>query len=77
MCSSAGQLIRRCSRVPLTLAQVGERHSPVLFVDQNLHSISVLYLPVIILANTVALLVSKQLPAVLVQTGWAWRMDAL
>ena len=69
ICCRAGQTIRRCSKSPQTAWQVSARQCPLLLLDQNLHIISVLYLPLTILANTVLLEHSKLLPAALVHIG--------
>ena len=43
VCSSAVQTISRCTRSPFKFWQVSDKQYPLLFVDQNLHSASVLY----------------------------------
>ena len=63
---NAGHWRRRCWRSPFTwwqvpARQVPARQYPCLLSDQNLHRLSVLYLPLIILANMVDLLTSKEL----------------
>ena len=56
---------------------MSDRQYSLLFVDQNLHNISVLYLPLTILAKMVLLQHSKLLSAELVQIGWGFWSDAL
>ena len=69
--SNAGQWRRRCSRSPYTpwLWQGCRRQKPSLFSDQNLHNLSVLYRPLIILLNIVALFISYGLLAAADQIG--------
>ena len=55
---SAGQWRRRCSRSPMVWLQVLARQKPSLLSDQNLQRLSVLYLPLIILAKMVDLFTS-------------------
>ena len=75
--SRAGQTIRRCSRSPNTWWQVSDRQYPFLFPLQNLHIISVLYLPLTILAKTVLFEHSKLFPAEVVHMGWGCCSEAL
>ena len=72
---SAGQERRMCCRVPSSPLQPGSLHRPSgLDLDQWRIRRSVRYLPESILADTVAFVTSKGLPAV-VQIGWGEERD--
>ena len=59
--SRAGQYRSRCSKVPSIWVQVYARQKPSLLPDQNLHKLSYLYLPDIILDKMVDLFTSWEL----------------